>query len=66
MLFADLDGPLMTAALRAALDKSGLQYTTNEEHLAIVRRMRSDLQRGDSAHITDMLVRAALIRRFLG
>ncbi|MDU9047842.1 MAG: phosphoenolpyruvate carboxylase [Candidatus Electrothrix sp. Rat3] len=64
--FADLDSPFMTDALRAALDRSGLQWTTNEEHLAIVRRMRSDLQRGDSAHITDMLVRAALIRKFLG
>jgi phosphoenolpyruvate carboxylase len=66
LCFADLDSPFMTDALRAALDRSGLQWTTNEEHLAIVRRMRSDLQRGDSAHITDMLVRAALIRKFLG
>ncbi|MCI5147323.1 MAG: phosphoenolpyruvate carboxylase, partial [Candidatus Electrothrix sp. AR3] len=64
--FTDLDGPLITDALRAALDRSGLQWTTNEEHLAIVRRIRSDLQQGDSSHTTDMLVRAALIRRFLG
>ncbi|WP_446009851.1 phosphoenolpyruvate carboxylase [Candidatus Electrothrix sp.] len=66
LCFTDLDSPFMTHALRAALDRSGLQYETNEEHLAIVQRIRRELQQGDSAHITDMLVRAALIRRFLG
>jgi phosphoenolpyruvate carboxylase len=66
LCFADLKSPFMTDALRDALDRSGLHWTTNEEHLAIVQRMRSDLQRGDTAHITDMLVRAALIRKFLG
>jgi phosphoenolpyruvate carboxylase len=64
--YTDLEGPLMTDSLRAALEKSGLQWTVNEEHLAIVQRIRSDLEKGDSSHITDMLVRAALIRRFLG
>uniref|UniRef100_UPI004055F8BF phosphoenolpyruvate carboxylase n=1 Tax=Candidatus Electrothrix sp. TaxID=2170559 RepID=UPI004055F8BF len=66
LCFTDLDSPFMTHALRAALDRAGLQYETNEEHLAIVQRIRRELQQGDSAHITDMLVRAALIRRFLG
>lgn len=64
--FADMESPFVTDSLRNALENSGLQWTTNEEHLAIVRRIRCDLQRGDSSHMTDMLVRAALIRKFLG
>lgn len=64
--FADPDGPLMTDSLRTALEKADLQWTANEEHLAIVQRIRSDLRQGDSSHSTDMLVRAALIRKFLG
>ncbi|MCI5160005.1 MAG: phosphoenolpyruvate carboxylase, partial [Candidatus Electrothrix sp. AUS1_2] len=66
LCFADPDSPFVTASLRDALDRSGLQWTANEEHIAIVRRIRDDLQRGDSSHTTDMLVRAALIRKFLG
>ena len=56
----------MTDALREALDSSGLHCETDEEHLALVRHIRRDLERGDSSHVGEMLVRAALIRKFLG
>ena len=64
--YVDFDGPLMTDALREALDSSGLHCETDEEHLALVRHIRRDLERGDSSHVGEMLVRAALIRKFLG
>lgn len=64
--FVDFEGPLMTDALRAALNRSGLKSSAHEEHLSLVRRIRDDLERGDSAQTGDHILRAALIRRFLG
>jgi phosphoenolpyruvate carboxylase len=66
MHFADFEGPLMTDSLRGALDKSGWTCSANEEHLAIVRRIRADLERAETTHIGELVLRAALLRRFLG
>ncbi|HSW00402.1 MAG TPA: phosphoenolpyruvate carboxylase [Sedimentisphaerales bacterium] len=64
--FTDLDGPLMTDSLRSALCDSGSECATNDEHLAIVRHIRGDLQGDQSVHVGDLVLRAALLRRFLG
>lgn len=66
LCFTDPDGPLMTDALRSALDRAGFEYTPGDEYLAVIQRIRDDLQRDESAHIGDLVLRAALLRRFLG
>jgi phosphoenolpyruvate carboxylase len=64
--FADLDGPLMSDALRSALLRAGYDYTPHTEHLEIVRRIRSALENNETGQVSDLLLRAALLRRFLG
>jgi len=63
---ADPESPLMTPELRSALERVGYACAGDEEHLAVVRRMREALQSGDTALLGDLVLRAALIRRFLG
>ncbi len=64
--FADMGGPLMSDALRAALLRAGYDYTPHPEHLEIVRRIRSALDNNETSQVSDLLLRAALLRRFLG
>ena len=64
--YADLDGPLMTDSLRNALALTGYECEPAEEHLSLVRTMRESLDRGETANLGELLVRAALLRRFLG
>lgn len=64
--FTDMEGPLMTRALRQALQRAGFDYTPHPEHLEIVRRIRSALENSETAQLTDLVLRAALVRRFLG
>ncbi|HHJ98758.1 MAG TPA: phosphoenolpyruvate carboxylase, partial [Actinobacteria bacterium] len=66
MLYTDPNGPLMTSSLRCALESAGFGASADERYLEIVRRIRSDLERGETAQTGDLVVRAALIRRFLG
>jgi phosphoenolpyruvate carboxylase len=64
--FADIDGPLMTTSLREALRRAGFEYAPDREHLSIVRLIRTEMERGDSAQVGDLVLRAALVRRFIG
>ena len=64
--FTDLDGPLMTSSLRASLEQAGYRSDVHEEHLELVRRMRLALDQGDTSQLTDLVGRAAVLRRFLG
>jgi phosphoenolpyruvate carboxylase len=64
--FTDFEGPLMTDRLRTALRDAGFESPANEEHLSLVRRIRDDHALGNLAHIGDYVLRAALVRRFLG
>ena len=66
LCFSDLDGPLMTDSLRASLSARGFRCDVNDEHLVIVQRIRTELERGDTTQIGDLVLRAALLRRFLG
>jgi hypothetical protein len=56
----------MTPSLRNALTAAGFGASAEEGYLEIVRRIRSDLESGETARTDDLVVRAALIRRFLG
>jgi phosphoenolpyruvate carboxylase len=64
--FADLDGPLVAASLRTALLRAGFDHDPDREHLAIVRRIRDGLDRGEGIHLSELVTQAALLRRFLG
>ncbi|MDP2183422.1 MAG: phosphoenolpyruvate carboxylase [Actinomycetota bacterium] len=66
LCFTDFDSPLMTDSLRTSLNRAGFSYTPNTEHLDVVRRIRDALDRGETSHLSDLVSRAALIRRFLG
>jgi phosphoenolpyruvate carboxylase len=66
LCYTDFEGPLMTDSLRTSLDRAGYSYSENTEHLDLVRRMRSSLDEGDTAQLTDLVSRAAILRRFLG
>jgi phosphoenolpyruvate carboxylase len=66
LCFTDFDGPLMTDSLRDSLHRGGYNFSENAEHLDLVRRMRIALDQGDTAQLTDLVSRAAIIRRFLG
>lgn len=64
--FTDLEGPLMTDSLRAALRRFGFESLASEEHVSIVRMIRDDVECGSSAQTSDHVLAAALVRRFLG
>lgn len=66
LCFADPESPLFGATLRRALLRAGFEVTPHTEHLAIVRRIRSALENNETAQVTDLVQRAALLRRFLG
>ncbi len=64
--YTDLDGPFMTRELRDALERSGFIGEADQAHLELVHRIRDGMERGDAAQIGDLVLRAALLRRFLG
>jgi phosphoenolpyruvate carboxylase len=64
--YADPDGPLMTAELHASLERAGFGFEPDGGHLEIVRRMREADERGETSNLGDLVLRAALMRRFLG
>jgi phosphoenolpyruvate carboxylase len=66
LTFADMDGPLMTDPLRAALRQVGHEWVPDEEHLRAVRRFRDGLDSSDTSQSSDLVLRAALLRKFLG
>lgn len=67
LCFADPDGPLMTPELRAALLRAGFDCEPHADHLEIVRRMRAVTEEaGEDARLSDLVLQAALVRRFLG
>jgi phosphoenolpyruvate carboxylase len=64
--YTDMEGPLMTDSLRQALARAGFDYAPHTGHLEIVRRIRQALENSETAQVGDLLLRAALLRRFLG
>jgi len=66
MSYVDPESPLMTESLRRALADAGFECQTSEEYLFLLRRIRAEMEHNNTARISDHVVRAALIRRFLG
>lgn len=66
LCFTDFAGPLMTDALRDSFERAGYDVAPHEAHLELVRRMRSALAEGNATLITDLVLRTAILRRFLG
>ena len=64
--FADLESPLVTDSLCASLHRAGFDYNPDTEHLEIVRRIREKFNLDEGAQVSDLMLRAASIRRFLG
>lgn len=64
--YTDMEGPLMTDSLRQALLRAGFDYTPHAGHLEIVRRICQALENNETGQVSDLLLRAALLRRFLG
>lgn len=62
----DMEGPLMTNSLRKAIEELGVDIDINEDHLLAVRSIHDALSRGDSGAISDLVLRASLLRKFLG
>ena len=66
LTFTDFDGPLMSDSLRRSLARAGYDYSPHTEHLEIVRRIRTALDNNETTQLSDLIQRAALLRRFLG
>jgi len=64
--FSDLDGPQVPRAVREAVVRCGYDWQPESTHLDIVRRMREALSARQEMMLPDLVLRAALVRRFLG
>lgn len=63
---ADLGSPHFPEPIRRALVRAGYDAEPDETHATIVRRIREALAAGQDSLVSDLVVQAALIRRFLG
>ncbi len=66
LCYTDIEGPLMTDELRDALDDAEFRCPNETDHLRMVRRIQKSLDRNETAQVPDLLLRAAIMRRFLG
>lgn len=66
MTCTDFEGPFMSKSLRKALQDSGFDCQANREHIQIVRGLHNAVDACDSAQASDLILRAALLRGFLG
>jgi phosphoenolpyruvate carboxylase len=69
MRFADVKSPFMPKELPHALERLGIATSSqppSEEHLEITRAISQMVKEERSESLTDLVVRAASLRRFLG
>jgi phosphoenolpyruvate carboxylase len=66
LVYCDPEATLMTPELRSAIRAAGYDWQPDAEHLAVVRRIRSALDGGRETQVSDLVLQAALMRRFLG
>ncbi len=66
LTYCDLDGPLVTTELRAAVQRAGYDWEPDESHLEVVRQIAGARAAGREQQLGDLIVRGARIRRFLG
>ncbi len=63
---ADLGSPYFPEPIRRALVRAGYDVEPDAAHLELVRRIREALAAGQDAMVHDLVLQAALARRFLG
>ncbi len=66
LLFADPQSPLMTPEMASALEAAGFAVEPDPEHLGLLRRIRAAIDASDDARLSELVLQAALARRFLG
>jgi phosphoenolpyruvate carboxylase len=66
LAFTDLDSPIVPKAVRDAVLRAGYDWTPDTGHLGLVRRIREALAGGQDTFVPDLVLQAALVRRFLG
>lgn len=66
MACTDYEGPFMSKSLRKALQASGFDFQANKEHIEIVGGLRNAVDACDPVRADDLMLRAALLRGFLG
>ncbi|BCW97932.1 MAG: phosphoenolpyruvate carboxylase [Armatimonadota bacterium] len=64
--YTDPESPFLTQDLQAAVVHAGLKWEPDEEHVLLTRRICESLEAGQTAKVADLLLQAALRRRFLG
>ena len=64
--YSDLDGPLVPPPVRDAVLRAGYDWRPDSGHLGLVRRIREALTAGQDTFVPDLVLQAALVRRFLG
>jgi len=64
--FADLDAPLLPESLVKAVRAGGYDWEPDSEHLDIVRRISAARDAGNDSLVADLVLQAAMVRRFLG
>ena len=64
--FSDLDSPLVPEQIRAAVERTGVDFQPNEQHREATRRVRNMLANDPDGPIGEYVLRAAAVRRFLG
>lgn len=64
--FADLGSPHMPGEVRAAVERLGLPVGGDSEHTDIVRHITRQMRDDRREGLSDLVVRAASLRRFLG
>jgi phosphoenolpyruvate carboxylase len=62
----DLSSPYLPEPVRRALVRTGYDVEPDETHEKLVRRIREALAAGQDSLVPDLVVQAALVRRFLG
>ncbi|MEZ5125378.1 MAG: phosphoenolpyruvate carboxylase [Thermoleophilia bacterium] len=66
MRYADVESPHMPRAVVRALRKLGIAAVQDEEHLDLTRQITALVTRERAESVPDLVVRAAIQRRFLG
>ena len=61
-----MDGPLVSPALRDAIQRAGFEWDPDPEQIGITRRIRTALEDGHDAVLSDLVLQGALARRFVG
>ena len=66
LTFADLSSPFMPAEVRAAVERAGIGFEPSDPHREASARISAAVAGGDASGLGEDVLRAAMVRRFLG